>query len=86
MLRGSELATDWLVPRCVPERLRAVGRCGRGWTYPGGSDFVHAYSISGAQTSVSAPAGSCHGCVMNRAHSPVNGGKVTVGMKPVRVD
>jgi hypothetical protein len=86
---GNNAAWKWAHDQLVGASLRACGQSGDavvcGFTR-GGSDFVLAYSTSGAEISAAVPAGLGQACEMNGVCSPVIGGKVTVGIKPVRVD
>lgn len=51
----------------------------------GGSRYVLAYSSSGAEVSVSVPSGLTSACGIDGVCTPVTGGKISVGISPVRV-
>ena len=85
---GTFAAWQWTYGQLVGASLTACSTSGDavvcGFT-KGGSRYVLAYSSTGVATTVTVPAGLTSACGIDGDCTPVSGGKVTVGISPVRV-
>ena len=81
-------AWRWTYDQLVGSRLRACSHttaatiCG---FERGGSPFAIAWSPSGAATAIDVPRGLTQVCSINGSCSPISGGKVTLGIRPVKL-
>lgn len=81
-------AWAWTHDLLVGSSLRACGNEGPavvcGFSR-GGSDFAVAYSSTGASIEVPVPAGLTTQCEISGRCSPISGGSVTVGIRPIKL-
>lgn len=81
-------AWTWTYDQLVGSALTACGESGDAVVcgfVRGGEKYVLAYSSTGSPTRVTVPAGLSRACGMDGVCQPVDGGTVTVGIRPVRV-
>ena len=85
---GTIAAWQWTHEQLVGASLTACSSSGDAVVcgfVKGASRYVLAYSSTGAPATVAVPAGLSTACGIDGACTPVSGGKVTVGISPVRV-